>query len=99
MRTRIFKFRCFKVQGHIASPARLLSVSRRLRHILGFSAATQVSPSLQHYTSTTSSIVKQWMVRNGLNNYDPQAWHHFVASQWNLHNQFAWTTVKQKDLM
>ena len=87
------------VQGHVASPVRLPSVSRRLRHILGFSAATQVSPSLQHYISTTSSTVKQWMVRNGLNNYDPQAWHHFVASQWNLHSQFAWTTVKKRDLV
>ena len=61
MRTRIFKFRCFKVQGHIASPARLLSVSRRLRHILGFSAATQVSPSLQHYTSDSiSELPSSW---------------------------------------
>ena len=35
------------IQGHIASPARLLNVSRRLREILGFSAATEVSPSFR----------------------------------------------------
>ena len=87
------------IQGHVTSPARLLNVSRRLRQILSFSAATQVSPSLQYYTSTTSSNVKQWMARNGLNTYDPATWDQFIMSQWELHNQFAWTTVKKKDRM
>ena len=38
------------------------------------------------------------MVGNGLNNFDSHVWDTFVASQWSLHNQFAWTMVKHKDL-
>ena len=85
--------------GHVASSACLLNVSGRLREILRFSAATEVSPPLQYYKSTTSHIVQQWMRRNGLNSFDADEWDKFVTSQWELHVQSAWTTVKRKDLM
>ena len=73
--------------------------SRRLREILRFSAATEVSPTFRHYLSTTSCSVKQWMSRDGLNSYDSKEWDKFATSQWQLHVQSAWTTVKKKDLM
>ena len=60
--------------GHIASPARLISISRRSREILRFSAASGISPSFQDYRATTSRIVQQWMNTNGLNCYNSEEW-------------------------
>ena len=86
-------------QDHVASPLKKLNVSRRLRHILSFSANSQVSPSFEDYKVNTSVKVQQWMHQNGINCYNPTDWSNFITEQWPLHSQSAWVLVKKKDIM
>ena len=88
-----------RTRGHIASPLKALNISKRLRHILSFSAETPVAPSLQDYIACTSIKVQHWMHQNGINCYDPQTWSSFVTRQWPYHVQAAWITIKKKDIM
>ena len=86
-----------KAHGHIASPARLLNISTRLREVLRHSASTEVSPSFRQYLDNTSTKIQQWM-HNGLNNFKVEDWQQFIGEPWQFHVSAAWVTVKSKDL-
>ena len=86
------------VEGHIASPAMKLNISKRLRTLLYYSADAQVFPSKDKYILTTWKQIQQWAKHYGLNNLEQQQWQQFVNTQWKAHTEATWTSMKYKDV-
>ena len=84
--------------GHVASPARLLQVSKRLRNILSHSTSSQVFPSREKYIAESSGIVVRWCKKVGLFNFLEHDWREFILQLWPRHVHFAWETIKMKDI-
>ena len=86
------------VNGHVASPAAKLNVSKRLHSLLLHSSSSQVYMNQQTYLGKTCSVLQAWCTRNGIHNLDIQDWTTFIYQQWPLHVQSSWHTVKFKDV-
>ena len=86
------------VEGHIASPASLLSVSRRLQTLLQHSAMTSVYPNLEQYVEDTWCTIQERALKNNIHTLQFQQWRQFVLQEWKLHQHAAWTTIKYRDI-
>ena len=86
------------VEGHIESPASMLSVSRRLQTLLQHSAMTSVYPNFEQHIEDTWQIVQKWSLKNGIHTLQFQQWRDFVSQQWKQHQNVAWTTIKYRDI-
>ena len=86
------------VDGHVASPAHLLAVSRRIQNILQHSADSQVYPKRQFYIDHTWKAVQQWLRHYGLFDVTKDNWAAFVQSQWNDHSLESRDALKFKDV-
>ena len=87
------------VDGHVASPAHLLSVSARLQQYLRYSADSQVYPKKVNYIHETWKDVKQWCIHYGLFDVTHQMWSDFITLQWPLHVQESFSALKYKDVL
>ena len=87
------------VDGHVASPAHLLSVSARLQQYLRYSADSQTFPKKMNYIHETWKSVKQWCIHYGLFDVTFQMWSDFVEQQRPLHVQESFLALKYKDVL
>ena len=86
------------VDGHIASPAAKLNISKRLSTLLYYSADAQVYPAKEKYIKNSWDKIKQWAKHYGLNNITFEQWQQFINLQWKDHTEATWTSMKYKDI-
>ena len=84
--------------GHVASPASLLSLSSRLRNFLHYSAESQVYPKKQNYIQQTWPTILAWARHHGLCDVKFTDWVAFVENEWTRHEASALTALKFKDV-
>ena len=83
---------------HIASEARLLTVSRRLQFWLSCSAQTQVYPGFEEYCRISWHAVDQWLQHYKIGGIQYLRWREFIAKQWTLHQKSAVVPVSMADI-
>ena len=83
---------------HIASEARLLTVSRRLQFWLSCSAQTQVYPDFEEYCRISWHAVDQWLQHYKIGGIQYLRWREFIAKQWTLHQKSAVVPVSMADI-
>ena len=87
------------VDGHVTSPAHLLSVSARLKQYLQYSADSQIYPKKVNYIHETWKNVKDWCIHYGLFDVTYQMWSDFIEQQPPLHVQESFSALKYKDVL
>ena len=85
--------------GHVASPASLLSLSSRLCNFLHYSAESQVYPKKHHYIQQTWPTVLAWARHHGLCDVKYADWVTFVEAEWTTHETSAQAALKFKDVL
>ena len=85
-------------QWHVASPLDALSVSKRLRFLLGTSAKTQVYPALSSYVNDTWLEIQRWAKRHFVPNVTFQDWKSFVCDQWSRHTMYSRAPLSFDDI-
>ena len=85
-------------QWHVASPLDALSVSKRLRFLLGTSAKTQVYPALSSYVNDTWLEIQRWAKRHFVPNVTFQDWKSFECDQWSRHTMYSRTPLSFDDI-
>ena len=83
---------------HIASEARLLNVSRRLKFWLSRSAQTQVYPDFEEYCRLSWHAVDQWLKRYKIGGIQYSSWREFISDQWIIHQRSAFVPVSMADI-
>ena len=83
---------------HIASEARLLNVSRRLKFWLSCSAQTQVYPDFEEYCRISWHAGDQWLKHYKIGGIQYSSWHEFINKQWIIHQRSAFVPVSMADI-
>ena len=86
------------VDGHVASPASLLNLSRRMRMILQHSADAQVYPSMVQCIQESWHHIFKWSKYIGLNNVTFESWEDFIKAQWSDHVRATWTSIDDRNI-
>ena len=73
--------------GHIISPAGLLSLPEQLIHLLSTSSASCYYPAKITYFATATEQITAWLKRHGLPLHLLASWDNFLQQQWPLHLQ------------
>ena len=83
---------------HIASEARLLNVSRRLKFWLSCSAQTQAHPDFEEYCRISWHAVDQRLKHYKIGGIQYSSWREFISKQWIIHQRSAFVPVSMADI-
>ena len=72
---------------HIASEARHLSISRRLKFWLSSSARTQIYPDFEEYCCLSWHAVDRWLQHSKIGGVRYWSWREFLLQEWPIHRQ------------